>query len=112
MCTITQAEITISAWCAEGCVNAVLPRGTCWQVGNDLRFLWSDLHYVQAEERGCEAGLLHHADWMASLLHGSFTCTDWHNAARLGYNAASQAYPPWLLAQASQLECSYVTFVL
>ncbi|DBB12359.1 TPA: hypothetical protein ACH3X3_006443 [Trebouxia sp. C0006] len=54
---------------------------------------------AEAEERGCEAGLLHHADWMASLLHGSFTCTDWHNAARLGYNAASQAYPPWLLAQ-------------
>ncbi|DBA69471.1 hypothetical protein WJX79_006379 [Trebouxia sp. C0005] len=55
--------------------------------------------WQQAEERGCEAGLLHHADWMASLLHGSFTCTDWHNAARLGYNAASQAYPPCLLAQ-------------
>ncbi|KAL0018550.1 hypothetical protein WJX77_000356 [Trebouxia sp. C0004] len=55
--------------------------------------------WQKGEKRGCEAGLLHHADWMASLLHGSFTCTDWHNAARLGYNAASQAYPPWLLAQ-------------
>jgi len=49
---------------------------------------------------------------MASLLHGSFTCTDWHNAARLGYNAASQAYPPWLLSQASQPDCSYVLFFL
>lgn len=67
---------------------------------------------LQARSKGCEPGLLHHADWVASLLHGRHTCTDWHNAARLGYDAAAGAYPPWLLAQASQCCPAYVVPVL
>ena len=57
----------------------------------------------QAREGGADPGLLHHADWLASLLHGRRTCSDWHNAARLGFDAATGAYPPWLLKQVRTL---------
>ena len=43
--------------------------------------------------------LLHHADWIASLFSDQRDHTDWHNAARLGYDAAAQAYPSWLQHQ-------------
>ena len=56
--------------------------------------VWCEVH-----DEGGDPGLLHHADWLASLLHGRRTCSDWHNAARLGFDAAAGAYPAWLLKQ-------------
>lgn len=50
-------------------------------------------------KEGAEPVLLHHADWIASLFTEKHDHTDWHNAARLGFDAAAEAYPPWLLTQ-------------
>lgn len=44
-------------------------------------------------------GLMHQADWLASLLHGHLGISDYNNALKLGYDAAAQAYPGWLSSQ-------------
>ena len=53
----------------------------------------------QAQQRGAEPRLLHHADWLASLLHGRRDESDWNNALKLGFDPGAEAYPDWLLAQ-------------
>jgi len=45
--------------------------------------------------------LLHHADWLASLLTGRRDTSDWNNTLKLGYDPEAQCYPDWLLAQVS-----------
>ncbi|KAL3145457.1 hypothetical protein ABBQ32_003285 [Trebouxia sp. C0010 RCD-2024] len=64
-----------------------------------LLFWHQQRAWQKARDEGGDPGLLHHADWLASLLHGRRTCSDWHNAARLGFDAAAGAYPAWLLKQ-------------
>ena len=54
---------------------------------------------AQAVRKGGQPRLLHHADWLASLLHGRRDCSDWNNALKLGYNPGAEAYPDWLLSQ-------------
>ena len=66
--------------------------------------------FAQAQQGGAEPGLLHHADWIASLLHAKWSCSDWHNAARLGYDAAAASYPDWLLSQACTLTPGLLQF--
>lgn len=39
--------------------------------------------------------LYHQADWLAAQLHGHWV-SDWHNALKLGYDPARQAYEPAL----------------
>lgn len=43
--------------------------------------------------------ILHQADWLASLLHGLRTVTDWNNALKLGFDPGSEQYPTWLTDQ-------------
>ena len=51
--------------------------------------------------------LLHHADWVAYLLHGEMGVTDHNNALKLGFDPGlpggadgrSGAYPDWILTQ-------------
>jgi sugar (pentulose or hexulose) kinase len=40
--------------------------------------------------------LLHQADWLAFLLHGSLGISDYHNALKLGYDVEQLKYPEWL----------------
>lgn len=54
---------------------------------------------LQAVQECREPRLLHHADWVASLLHGHRDSSDWNNALKLGYDPAAEAYPSWLIAQ-------------
>ena len=54
---------------------------------------------VQAVQDGRRPRLLHHADWLASLLTGRRDSSDWNNALKLGYDPGTQAYPDWLLNQ-------------
>lgn len=42
--------------------------------------------------------LLHQADWLAFWLHGQLGLSDYHNALKLGYDAAALTYPSWLQA--------------
>ena len=43
------------------------------------------------------AKLLHHADWIAFLLHGEMGVTDHNNALKLGFDPAGEgSYPSWL----------------
>ena len=51
---------------------------------------------VQAQRSGHQPALLHHADWLASLLHGRRGVSDWNNALKLGYDPGAEAYPDWL----------------
>ncbi|WP_299044663.1 FGGY-family carbohydrate kinase [uncultured Thermosynechococcus sp.] len=55
------------------------------------KLLWLQSHYPSAS-----AVLVHQADWLAFLLHGQLGISDWHNALKLGYDAAKEAYPDWL----------------
>lgn len=55
------------------------------------KLLWLQSHYPTAG-----AVLVHQADWLAFLLHGQLGISDWHNALKLGYDAAKEAYPDWL----------------
>lgn len=41
--------------------------------------------------------LLHQADWLASMLHGVRSCSDWNNALKLGFEPAEEKYADWLL---------------
>lgn len=41
---------------------------------------------------------VHQADWLAAQLHGRPGISDYHNALKLGYDAAALRYPPWIAA--------------
>jgi D-ribulokinase len=41
---------------------------------------------------------LHQADWLSFLLHGKLGISDYHNALKLGYDPATEAYPDWFNA--------------
>ncbi|DBB14894.1 TPA: hypothetical protein ACH3X3_004495 [Trebouxia sp. C0006] len=55
--------------------------------------------WQQAKQDGYSPVLLHHADWLASLLTGRRDTSDWNNTLKLGYDPEAQCYPDWLLAQ-------------
>ncbi|KAA8546025.1 hypothetical protein F0562_020524 [Nyssa sinensis] len=43
--------------------------------------------------------LLHQADWLLWLLHGTLGVSDYNNALKVGYDPELESYPPWLLSQ-------------
>ncbi|BAY51150.1 putative sugar kinase [Thermostichus vulcanus NIES-2134] len=55
-----------------------------------VKLLWLQTHYATAN-----VVFLHQADWLAFLLHGQLGISDWHNALKLGYDPAKEAYPDW-----------------
>ncbi len=57
---------------------------------------------MQARQDGAEPRLMHHADWLSSMLHGLGGLTDWNNALKLGFDPGHEAYPEWLLSQVRQ----------
>ncbi|XP_047969254.1 D-ribulose kinase isoform X2 [Salvia hispanica] len=52
-----------------------------------------------AERPPTSAVLLHQADWLLSLLHGTIGVSDYNNALKVGYDPEVESYPRWLLAQ-------------
>lgn len=40
--------------------------------------------------------LLHQADWLAFLLHGQISVSDYHNCLKLGYDVQRLRYPDWM----------------
>lgn len=59
--------------------------------------------YLQAKQDGYVPVLLHHADWLASLLTGRRDTSDWNNTLKLGYDPEAERWPDWLLSQVSAL---------
>jgi len=57
------------------------------------KLLWWQAAGIIADD----LALLHQADWLAFLLHGQVGLSDYHNALKLGYDAARLNYPDWLL---------------
>lgn len=55
--------------------------------------------WQQAKEDGYSPVLLHHADWLASLLTGRRDTSDWNNTLKLGYDPEAECWPAWLLSQ-------------
>ncbi|KAK9830925.1 hypothetical protein WJX81_006147 [Elliptochloris bilobata] len=55
--------------------------------------------WQQAQARGGQPRLLHHADWLAALLHGRWAASDWNNCLKLGFDPAAEAFPGWLTSQ-------------
>ncbi|KAK9805292.1 hypothetical protein WJX72_011497 [[Myrmecia] bisecta] len=55
--------------------------------------------WQEAQQQGHQPVLQHQADWLASLLHGRRTTTDYNNALKLGYNPGADCYPGWLSSQ-------------
>lgn len=45
------------------------------------------------------AAMLHQADWLLFLLHGSGFVSDFNNALKVGYDPGLEAYPAWLAEQ-------------
>ncbi|AIE73884.1 MULTISPECIES: FGGY-family carbohydrate kinase [unclassified Synechocystis] len=56
------------------------------------KLLW----YSQQSEFQQAHYFCHQADWLASLLHGSRSVSDYHNALKLGYDPQQLTYPNWL----------------
>ena len=54
---------------------------------------------MQARQDGAKPKLMHHADWLSSMLHGRGGLTDWNNSLKLGFDPGNEAYPEWLLSQ-------------
>lgn len=42
--------------------------------------------------------LMHQADYIGYLLHKQIGHSDWNNTLKLGFDPASERYPPWLVA--------------
>eukprot|EP00892_Ulva_mutabilis_P009214 jgi/Ulvmu1/6665/UM003_0303.1 len=53
-------------------------------------------HLQQHAAAGAAPQLLHQADWLASLLTGERTTTDWNNALKLGFDVHALAFLPGL----------------
>ena len=66
-----------------------------------LNTLDSKCSALQAKEDGYTPVLLHHADWLASLLTDRRDTSDWNNTLKLGYDPEGEQWPPWLLSQVS-----------
>lgn len=64
-------------------------------------------HAMQAKEDGCRPVLLHHADWLTSLLTGRRDTSDWNNTLKLGYNPEAEQWPDWLLSQVQTAVARY-----
>ncbi len=60
-----------------------------------------------AAGRGSDPGLLHQADWLASLLHGRRDVTDWNNCLKLGFDPEASCYPDWLTKQVGTILRGY-----
>jgi D-ribulokinase len=58
------------------------------------KLLW----YAQQPYFAAARYFLHQADWLASLLHGQWGVSDYHNALKLGYDVVQLRYPEWLTA--------------
>lgn len=56
---------------------------------------------MQAKADGYSPVLLHHADWLASLLTDRRDTSDWNNTLKLGYDPEAEQWPPWLISQVS-----------
>ena len=54
---------------------------------------------MQAEDDGYSPVLLHHADWLASLLTDRRDTSDWNNTLKLGYDPQAEQWPSWLMSQ-------------
>ena len=54
---------------------------------------------AQALDAGRSPQLLHQADWLAWLLHGRGSCSDWSNCLKLGFDPGLERYPDWLAQQ-------------
>ncbi|GMH43604.1 hypothetical protein BSKO_11526 [Bryopsis sp. KO-2023] len=56
--------------------------------------------WQECEKNGVKhPGILHQADWLASLLHGDRFCSDYTNSLKLGYDPEKMEYPHWLASQ-------------
>jgi D-ribulokinase len=57
------------------------------------KLLWCQTH---AQSAFAQASYwLHQADWLGFLLHGQLGISDYHNNLKLGYDPATETYPPW-----------------
>ena len=61
---------------------------------------------MQARQDGAEPKLMHHADWLSSMLHGRGGLTDWNNSLKLGFDPGEEAYPEWLQSQVHAWTCA------
>jgi D-ribulokinase len=66
------------------------------------KLLW----FQQQSSFGQARYMLHQADWLAFLLHGTLGISDYHNALKLGYDVENLCYPEWLL-QALPIETQW-----
>ncbi|KAL3135959.1 hypothetical protein ABBQ32_007003 [Trebouxia sp. C0010 RCD-2024] len=82
-------EIAPEWHCARGSTST-LAKLLDWH----FKGLWQ-----QAKADGYSPVLLHHADWLASLLTDRRDTSDWNNTLKLGYDPEAEQWPPWLLSQ-------------
>ncbi|CAD7697259.1 unnamed protein product [Ostreobium quekettii] len=55
--------------------------------------------WQRAESEGHVPGILHQADWLAAQFHGDWSCTDYTNSLKLGFDPGAEQYPQWLASQ-------------
>lgn len=58
----------------------------------------------QSSERIAPGYLLHQSDWLAFLLHGRMSVSDYHNSLKLGYDVQQLSYPQWMQGLPTRLQ--------
>eukprot|EP00210_Caulerpa_lentillifera_P006661 g6364.t1 len=55
--------------------------------------------FVEHQRKGKKIEIMHQADWLAYILHGLRSHSDYTNALKLGYDPEIEDYPDWLKEQ-------------
>jgi sugar (pentulose or hexulose) kinase len=59
----------------------------------------ADGAWQRAAAEGRTPVLLDQASWLAALLHGDYSTSDWSNCLKAGFDPEAEAWPAWLEAQ-------------
>ena len=89
-------------------VESIAPEGHCVRSASSALcklHAWWHVDAARAPDPDAlrtSAKLVHHADWVAALMHGRVGVSDHNNALKLGFDPAGEEggfYPEWLTAQ-------------
>lgn len=84
-------------------IKEIAPEWHCARGSTSTLAKLLDWHFKgiwqQAKADGYSPVLLHHADWLASLLTDRRDTSDWNNTLKLGYDPEAEQWPPWLISQ-------------
>lgn len=82
------------AWLEAERIAACAPRGHI--AASPTSSLAKLLYALKQPHTASPGYFTDQASWLAAMLTGQPGCTDYHNALKLGYDAAARAWPDWM----------------